>query len=130
MKKNALYILWAALFAVCAGLGFIREPAGAVKALCVMLSLAFFVPPMILVRSGDVHTLKLVRNLSALALLTAAVLLVLNILSASFSEAVGTILHYVLIIATSPMICSRYWALTLFLWAYVMLDCRKQLKKQ
>lgn len=130
MKNHVLYALWAVLFVVCGALGFITEPTGAVKALCVALSVLFFVPPMFLARNGDVPTRKLVRNLSALALLLAAALLVLNILSASFSEVVGTILYYILIVATSPMICSRYWALTLFLWAYLMLYCRKLLKKQ
>lgn len=130
MKKTVLYVLWGILFAVCAGLGFIPEPEGAVKWLCVSLSVLFFVPPMLLARSGDRATVMLVRNLALLALLLAAALLVLNILSASFSEMTGIILHYVLIVAASPMICSQYWALTLFLWAYLMLYCRKKLKNQ
>ena len=129
MKNTLLYVLWGILFAVCAALGFIPEPEGALKWLCTALSVLFFVPPMLLARSSDRHTRMLVRNLALLALILAAVLLVLNILSASFSETVGTILHYVLIVAASPMICSRYWALTLFLWAYLMLYCRKKLKE-
>ena len=130
MKKTVLYVLWGILFAVCAGLGFIPEPEGAVKWRCVSLSVLFFVPPTLLARSGDRATVMLVRNLALLALLLAAALLVLNILSASFSEMTGIILHYVLIVAASPMICSQYWALTLFLWAYLMLYCRKKLKEK
>lgn len=130
MKNSVLYAIWAVLFAVCAALGFLPEPEGALKVLCVVLSVAFFVPPMLLVRKGQRHTTQLVRNLAFLALLIAVVLLVLNILSASFSETAGIILHCVLVIAASPMVCSRYWALTLFLWAYLMLHCRSELKKK
>lgn len=130
MKKSVLYALWGILFALCAALGFISEPEGALKWLCVALSLLFFVPPMLLARSGDRDTLLVVRSLALAALLLAVILLVLNILSASFSETVGVILHYVLIIAASPMVCSRYWALTLFLWAYLMLYCGKKLKQK
>ena len=130
MKKTVLYVLWGVLFAVCAGLGFIPEPEGALKWLCTGLSVAFFVPPMLLARSGDRNTVALVRLLALMALILASVLLVLNILSSSFSEMTGIILHYVLIVAASPLICSRFWALTLFLWAYLMLYCGKKLKQK
>lgn len=129
MKNSLLYTLWAVLFALCAALGFLPDPEGALKVLCVILSVTFFLPPMLLVRKGERHTTEVVRNLAVLALLIAVILLVLNILSASFSETAGTILHYMLVIAASPMVCSRYWALTLFLWAYLMLHCRAELKK-
>ena len=130
MKNSVLYALWAILFAVCAALGFVPAPTGALKALCVVLSVAFFLPPLLLVHRGDRHTVSLVRTLSVLALVLATVLLVLNILSASFSETAGTVLYYVLIIAASPMVCSRYWALTLFLWACLMIHSSQELKKK
>ena len=31
MKKKSLFALWGGLFLLCAGLGFIPEPAGAVR---------------------------------------------------------------------------------------------------
>ena len=130
MKDSLLYTLWAVLFALCAALGFLPEPEGSLKVLCLLLSVAFFLPPAVLAYRGSRRNIQIIRNLSALALLTAAVLLVLNILSASFSQQTGLILHYILVIATSPMICSRYWALILFLWAYLMLHCHKKLKEK
>ena len=130
MKKSLLYAIWGLLFAVCAGLGFLPEPQGAVKALCTVLSAVFFVPPLILIHFGDRPTVTLVRNLAALALVVALVLLVLNILSASFSETAGTVLHYMLVIAASPLVCSQRWGLVLFLWAFVMLDGHQELKKK
>ena len=130
MKNSVLYILWAVLFALCGALGFLPEPEGSEKVLCLLLSVAFFLPPAVLVYRGDRRDIQIIRNLSALALLTAAVLLVLNILSASFSQMAGLILHCILVVATSPMVCSRYWALILFLWAYLMLHCHKKLKEK
>ena len=82
MKKKALYVLWGVLFALCAGLGFVPAPEGVLKWLCTGLSVLFFVPPMLLARSGDRETRLLVRSLALAALVLAAVLLVLNILSA------------------------------------------------
>lgn len=127
MKNRILYVLWGVLFAVCAALGFLPAPEGALKVLCVVLSVVFFVPPMLLVHSGDRRNTALVRNLAVLALVLALVMLVVNILSASASETIGTVLYYMLIIVTSPMICSRYWVLTLFLWAYLMIYSGKKL---
>lgn len=128
MKRSHLYIIWGALFALCAGLGFLPAPEGGLKALCLVLSAAFFLPPLLLIRSGHRETVALVRNLAALALALDLILLVLNILSASFSEAVGTVLHCILVIAGSPLICSRCWALVLFLWAFVLHYGNRELK--
>ena len=44
MNKKILFILWGALFVLCAGLGFIPEPQGAVKGLMTGLSVLFFLP--------------------------------------------------------------------------------------
>ena len=44
MKKQALFGLWAGLFIVCAGLGFIPEPEGSVQILLTILSLLLFLP--------------------------------------------------------------------------------------
>ena len=129
MKRSYLYLIWAALFALCAGLGFLPNPVGGVKALCIVASVAFFVPPMVIIRGGHRPAVMLVRNLALVALALDLVLLVLNILSASFSESVGTMLHYVLVIAASPMVCARVWALVLFLWAFVLQYANRELKK-
>lgn len=124
MTKKGIYALWAGLFIVCAGLGFIPEPTGGLRLLLTGLSVLFFVPPAMLVygskKDGDHHTRKLVRNLSALSLLLTLVLLVGNFLAAMHAETLGLVLHYLLIIVSSPMVCSGYWALSLFLWACLL----------
>ncbi len=132
MKKQALFGLWAALFIVCAGLGFIPEPQGGVRAVLTLLALGFFFPPAVLVyrasKEEDTHTLLLVRNLSALSLGLTALLLIFNFLSVMGSETVGMFLHTFLVIVSSPMICSGSWALSLFLWACLLMVTLKQLK--
>ena len=88
------------------------------------LSLLFFLPPALLLwqagQAGDLHTLRLIRNLSALSLALTLALLIGNFLVAFSSETLGQILHYVLIIVSCPMICSGHWALSLFLWACLL----------
>ena len=134
MKKSTLYVLWGCLFIICAGLGFIPQPAGAARVVLTALSLAFFVPPAWLLhraaRDRDLPTLRLVRGLSALSLGLSLTLLVLNVLSALSSEWLGNILYYVLVIVSSPMVCSGYWALSLFLWACLLMVSLQQLKKK
>lgn len=130
MNKKTLFALWGGLFLLCAGLGFISEPTGVLKALMVILSVAFFVPGLLLIRAGGRNTLKLVRNLAIASLALTLVLLIGNFLSIAASETVGTILYNILIVVSCPMVCGQYWALSLFLWAYLMIAAMTKLKKK
>ena len=78
---------------------------------------------------GDRNTLKLVRNLSALSLGATLLVLVANVLCAVCSELLGTVLPILLIVVSSPMIASGYWAVSLFLWACLLLVTVKQIKR-
>ena len=133
MKKSTLYALWAGLFIICAGLGFIPEPRGAARIVLTAVSLLFFVPPVWLLygaaKEHDTHTLQLVRNFSALSLGLTLLMLVVNVLSVLRSQLLGNILYYMLVILSSPMVCSGYWALSLFLWACLLVYSLQQLKK-
>ena len=132
MNKKFLYALWGSLFILCGGLGFIQEPAGILQFLLTCVSILFFLPPALLLwdagKQRDLHTLKLVRNLSALSLGLTLVLLIVNFLMAMSSEFWGQVLHYILVIVSSPMICSGHWALSLFLWACLLTASFKQTK--
>ena len=134
MNKKTLFALWGGMFILCAALGFIPEPEGAARVVLTLLSLAFFAPPAwLLYRAGkekDAHSLKLVRNLSALSLGLTLVLLIGNFLSALSSEVLGNIVYYILIIVSSPMICSGHWASSLFLWACLLMVSLRQLRKK
>ena len=133
MTKKAYYILWAGLFILCAGLGFIPESAGFLRFFLTALSILFFLPPAMLVyfagKQGDKLTLKLIRNLSAASLGLTLGLLIANFMSLMAPEALGNVLYGVLVIVSSPMVCSGYWVLSLFLWACLLMACLKLLKK-
>ena len=125
MKNKTLFTLWGGLFIVCAGLGFIPEPAGMLRLLLTGVSFLFFLPPAVLLyrakKDKEDALRKLIRNLSALSLGLTLVLLILNFLTAFGTEAAGVMLYAMLVMVSSPMICSGYWALSLFLWACLLM---------
>ena len=133
MKKKSLFALWGGLFILCAGLGFIPEPEGAGRTLLTGLSVVFFAPGGILLYRGvqkkDRQLVKLIRNLSAASLGLTLVALVANFLSLAAPNAVGDGLYAVLVIVSSPMVCSGYWLLSLFLWACLLVKSADALKK-
>ncbi len=129
MKQKILYALWAVLFILCAGFGFIPEPEGSAAAAMTALAVSFFVPPALLLYRGQKRDALLIRNLSALSLGLTVMLLILNFLTAFSSETLGRILHYVLTIVSSPMICSGHWAMSLFLWACLLMGSLRQSRR-
>ncbi len=130
MNQKVLFALWGVLYVLCAALGFIPEPEGALRVLLMLIALCFFVPPLLLSRCGDRTAVKLVRNLAALWLIFAAALLVANILSVGASVWAGNVLYCLLVIVASPMICSQYWVAVLFGWAYVLFDSIRMLRRR
>lgn len=125
MNKKLLYALWGCLFILCAGLGFIPEPEGALRGVLTALSLLFFLPPALILyrarKTGDPADRRLIRNLAGMSLGLTVVLLVLSFLTAFGSERLGQVLHHMLTIVAAPMICSGHWALSLFLWACLLM---------
>ena len=130
MNKKTLFVLWGVLFILCAGLGFIPAPAGALKGLMTALSILFFLPPALLLWKADRETGLLIRNLSMLSLGVTMVTLILNFVMAVSSEFLGNVLHYILVIVSAPMICSGYWVLSLFLWASLLMVSLKKTGKK
>ena len=134
MSRKTLFILWAVLFGLCAALGFLPEPAGPLGTALTVLSVFSFLPPALLIhqagKQADRHTLLLIRNLSALSLGLTLVLLVLNFWSALGPETLGAVLYGLLVVVSSPMICSGQWALSLFLWACLLMVSLRFLRKQ
>ena len=131
MKKSSLMAVWGIFYIICAGLGFIPEPEGAVRIFLTVISVLFFVPPAILLydalSTGDRKTVLLLRRLSALSLSLTLVLLIANFLAALGASWLGTLLHILLVIGSAPMLCSNYWVLSLFLWAVLLVaSCQKR----
>lgn len=137
MKSNKpYYIAWGVLYALCAGLSFIPEPAGALKGFMTVLALGFFVPPAVIlyraVQARQQQTVALIGYLSLGSLVLTFVLLLLNFLSFGASQAAGSLIYWLLILVSVPMICSGAWILSLFLWAcllMVSLKFRKMVSK-
>ena len=129
MKNKTLYILWAVLFVLCAVLGFFRETVTEGTWLMTLLSVLFFAPPGTLLwraRKGkDDHTRLLIRNLSGASLGLTLVLLVANLMAALGSEWLGNFLDALLTVLSAPMKASGYWALSLFLWAFLFIASLK-----
>ena len=133
MKKWILYGFWVVEFILCAILGFIHNANAVGKVFQTILSLLFFVPPAILlvdaIRKKERGELLRLIIISAVSLALTMVLLVANVLSVGASKAVGDALYGILIVVSSPMVCSRYWLLSLFLWACLLMGAlygRKQ----
>ena len=133
MIRKLLFALWAVLFSLCAGLGFIPEPEGLMTAVLTGISILSFLPRWILlyraVKSGSIADILLIRNLSALSLGMTLAALIANFITAFASETIGQILYYILIIVSSPMVCSGHWAMRLFLWACLLMVSLKQLRR-
>ncbi len=134
MNQKMLYALWGGLFVLCAGLGFIPEPAGAAKGALMVLSWCCFLPPYVLLyrasRRGDRRTLALLRNLAAASLILTVAALIANFFSVLASETVGRLLYDVLVVVSSPMICGQYWAVSLFLWAFLMIASMRPVRRR
>jgi hypothetical protein len=134
MNRTSFYTVWAGFFILCAGLGFIPEPAGFLKILMIGLTLGFFAVPGCFLtwldKRGDRLHIAVVRNLAAASLGLTLVLILLNFVSFMAPEWVGNLLYVLLTIVSAPMVCGRYWVLSLFLWACLMIRAGKLLKKK
>ena len=125
MRRSTLWIIWGVFYIICAGLGFIPEPAGIVRAMLFLLSLLFFVPPAVLLheakKAADRVTLLRLRRICAASLGLTLALLIGSILSALGTTALDTPLHIALGLVSAPMFCSNYWVVSLYLWAVLLI---------
>ncbi len=133
MTKRSYFTPWGAMFILCAGLGFIPEPAGLLRSLMILLAVLFFAPPAALlyfaIRQKDRACITLVRNISAASLGLTVAAIVLNFLCFMAPEAVGNVLYAALVIISAPMVCGQYWVLGLFGWAALLMITLSQLRK-
>lgn len=125
MKRSTLWLLWGVFYIICAGLGFIPQPEGIVRAMLFLLSLLFFVPPGVLLHEARQHSdralLRRLRILALASLILTQLMLIASILTAPYSEALGTAMHILLGLVSAPMFCSNYFVVPLFLWAVVLI---------
>ena len=133
MNTTSFYTVWAGYFILCAGLGFVPEPAGFGKFLLMGLALGFFAVPgwflAWLDKRGDRLHIRIVRNLAIASLGLTLGLILINFVSFMAPEAVGNLLYILLVIVSAPMVCGQYWVLSLFGWACLLFWAQSLLKK-
>lgn len=121
LKNWLLSGIWLCLYILCVGLGTIQERSGVLSAVMSVLSLGFFVPGILLLieghRCADRKVLGAVRYISLASLVLTLSLIVLNILCVNAGEAVGNLLHELLLVVSAPMFCSQLQGISIFLWA-------------
>ena len=130
MKKlsyKMLYIAWAILFALTAMLGFLFPNAeGAPARIALLVTAAvFFLPPWLILRKSRKEEKRfhrwLVGFLSMASIVLTVVLLVLNLMSPLWGESVGIGLNAALVIVSTPMVCSNFYVLPIFLWGALLM---------
>ena len=128
MKKlsyKTLYIAWAVMFVLTVILGFaLPNATGGALIFLRLAAAAFFLPPAaVLVRAlktGERFHVRLVRWLALASIVLTAALLVLNLMSALWPEALGNALYCALVVVSAPMVCANHYALSLFLWGTLL----------
>lgn len=124
MNKKLLFIVWAGLFALCVGLGFVPNATGFGKFLLVLTGISFFLPPFLLAfgarKENNRRALRTLRLISIVSLSVTVLLIILNVMSVNFSAEAGLWLYVLLVMFSAPMACCQYGALSLFLWACLL----------
>ena len=120
MKTKTLWLIWLYLFALCCVLGFIPSPPEFVKALLFLVGISFFVPGALLLKKGDVKTLRRIRLLSIFALALTLISVILNFASVLMEPVWGTVFYILMGILSTPMLCCQIWAVGLFGWACLL----------
>ena len=128
MKKSVIYALWGILYAICVGLGFVKNAEGYGKVLLILSALICFLPPFYLVfrakKESSRKDLLALRLINGGVLALSLILLVLNFLSVYFSARTGLVLYVMLVMFSAPMACGQYWFMSLFLWACLLMLTR------
>ena len=125
MKKSYVYIIWALLYCLCAGLGFIPSPEGFGKSLLIACGFVFFLPPYYLgwvaYKQDDRKTMKELRAISLVAIGLFFVFFVLNILVSVASGKVNPLVEELLYLLVVPMGCGVSTTITLLMWACLLM---------
>lgn len=126
MNEKIAYALWACLYALCAALGTVTDAAGFGKLLLTLTSLIFFLPAVYLLirgfRTGTAKAVRRIRWICVGSLSLSLLMIIVNVLSVTASPAAGQVLNTLLLLVSVPMFCAQSWALSLFLWACLLMS--------
>ena len=124
-KPTKLWITWGCLYLLCTACAFIAVDPGFLYGLFIVFSIGFFIPGGMLLHYGITQNqqklVKTIRLISIISLSLTVLMIVLNFLTARDSAAVGTVMYWLLILVSTPMICSQVWVLGLFGWAFLLM---------
>ena len=113
------------MYVLCVGLGTLEANAATAKALLVLIALGFFVPGFMLaalyLKEKDRNGLRILRIICICSLGLTALALAGNFMSASAGAEVGRTLYDLLALVSAPMLCAQYWAVSIFLWACLLM---------
>ncbi|MBE6934848.1 MAG: hypothetical protein E7462_07410 [Ruminococcaceae bacterium] len=125
-NTKTIWLCWGILYLLCAACGFIPNPSGLGYGMLILLGIGFFVPPCMLiyeaVRTKQRKLLKKLRRISILSLVLTLGLILGNLLAVHASEAWGTVLYWMLILVSVPMVCCQFWVIGLFGWAVLLMS--------
>ena len=124
-KKTVLYIVWACMYILCVGLGTLTDVSPLGVAVLALIGVAFFVPGFFLAADGlkkkNRKDLFLLRMVCICSLSLTALALVGNFLSVQASAELGAVMYDMLALVSAPMLCIQYWAISIFLWACLLM---------
>lgn len=124
MKEKMLYAIWGAMYILCAGLGFIPQRDAFTSAMLTILAVLFFVPGIVLLyeamREKNTAGIKRIRIIAICSLVLTMLSLCITFMTVTGSASLGNFMQILLTIFSVPMLCSEYWALSLFLWACLL----------
>ncbi len=125
MREKILYGLWACLYVLCVGLGTLSPVSEAGSWVLTAVGVVFFLPGVLLlidaIRENSRSGLIRLRVICITSLMLTAVVFACNIAGAQASQQARQLLHDLLQLVSAPMLCCRFWALSLFLWACLLM---------
>ena len=123
-KVGILYGIWAVMYVAAVLLSLLDNVQGGGLVLLNIYAFLFFIPGGILaywaIREKCRIQLRVLRIISSVSLILTVALLVVTFLCVNASVQVGRILHSFLILVSAPMLISYSWAVSLFLWACLL----------
>lgn len=130
MEISLLYILWGILYLICAVLGVVSLPGW----VGILGCLLFFLPPAVIlhraVKAEDRRGIARIRNICLIWLSVTVLMLILNIASVGMSATAGQVLYYMMAVLCAPLVCGKFWILSLFLFACLLMASMRKLRKK
>ena len=124
LKEWILYIAWGCLYILCVGLGTVEEVEGFGKVLFLLTALIFFIPGawllVLALREKNRKKILAIRIISICSLALTLIVFSANVMAVSASRETGLFLYELLNLVSAPMLCSRYWIVSLFCWACLL----------